>query len=439
MRQGQRLGTFGCAIAGLAALFASATTAGAENWPHWRGPRGNGVSEETGIASQWSPTKNIAWQLELPGPAGATPVVWDDNIFLTSVSGNDLVLWCVGTDGQKRWERKLSTGNKNVRRDEGNSASPSPTTDGKHVWAFVSTGDLACYDFEGNEVWKVNLQERYGHFRVQFVMSSSPVLFGDRLYLQVIHGDYKEETKEAYVVALDKMTGNEVWKVPRDTGAYGENEHSYASPLIYDYDNRRFLLTHGGDYGVAYNLDDGRELWRCGGLNPHDPATGRYHTTLRFVASPGISKDLIVLPSAKNYPVIGLRPDVGGDLTDNPEAIRWKRPSDTPDVPTPLIHDGLVYLCRENGNLLCLDAMTGEEFYNERTVRDRHRASPVYCDGKVYLTARNGKVSVIQAGKTFKRLGENDLGEEIAASPVISNGTLYLRTSESLWAIREAK
>ncbi|HRX82835.1 MAG TPA: PQQ-binding-like beta-propeller repeat protein, partial [Pirellulaceae bacterium] len=116
-------------------------------------------------------------------------------------------------------------------------------------------------------------------------------------------------------------------------------------------------------------------------------------------------------------------------------ALHWKREAGTPDVPSPLYHDGLVYLCRENGNLVCVDAKTGEEFYEERTTRDRHRASPLYADGKVYLTARNGVITVVKPGKKFEILSQNDMGEAISASPAVSNGRIYLRTFEALYAI----
>ena len=114
----------------------------------------------------------------------------------------------------------------------------------------------------------------------------------------------------------------------------------------------------------------------------------------------------------------------------------WKLEDGTPDVPSPLIHNGLVYLCSENGNLSCFDAKTGKQQYQQRTHRMRHRASPVVADGKIYLSARDGKVTVVQAGRTFKIVSQNDVGEALAASPAISNGTIYLRTFDALWAIR---
>jgi outer membrane protein assembly factor BamB len=132
-----------------------------------------------------------------------------------------------------------------------------------------------------------------------------------------------------------------------------------------------------------------------------------------------------------------LRADAKGDVTENDAAFHWKRARDTPDVPSPLIVDGLVYLCRENGNLICMDAKTGEEYYNERTTPDRHRASPVYADGKIYLSARNGIVTVVKAGKKFEILAKNNMVDSITASPAISNGRIYLRTFKTLYAVGE--
>ncbi len=412
----------------------------AENWPQWRGPLGNGICREKNIPSQWSRTKNVAWRLKLPGPAGASPIVWNDRIFLTSVDGDQLILICVRTDGKQLWRQTVGYGNKNVRGDEGNSASPSPVTDGKHVWSFMATGDLACFDTTGKRAWKMNLQDRYGAFDIQFGLTSTPVLHEGRLFLQLIHGNmWTPPGKEALVIAMNALTGDEIWKSYRETGAYNENKHSYASPILYDDGTLKFLITHGADYTIAYRLNDGGELWRLGGLNPqHDPLK-RYHPTLRFGASPTAVPGMIVVPTAKNGPVFAVRPNFKGDITSSRKAHIWSRDANTPDVPCPLIHGGLVYLCRENGNLICLEAATGKELYHERTHRIRHRASPVYADGKVYLTARDGRITVVQAGREFKMLAQNELGEDMTASPVISNGTVYLRTFEALWAIRDQR
>lgn len=423
----------GAVVVALVGLTVSINTVRAENWPQWRGPRNNGISNETNTPTKWSKMENVAWRLPMPGPAGATPAVWDERIFLTSVDkdSGDLLLLCVGTDGKEKWRRVMASGNKDVRGDEGNSASNSPSTDGKHVWAMMTNGVIGCWTVEGKEVWKFNLQDRYGKFNIQFGMTSTPVLDGGHLYLQLIHGDGNAKTREAIVVCLDKKTGQEIWKRDRPSDAIAENEHSYASPMIYDDGKTKFLLSHGADFIVAHDLKDGRELWRCGNLN----AKTKYDPTLRFVASPATSKGIIVVPTAKGAPVFALKPDGKGDITDNTAAHLWKH-AKTPDVPSPLIHDGLVYLCMQDGQVHLLDEKTGEQIYLKRVHNDRYRASPAYADGKVYLTSRDGHVTVLKAGREFEVLAENELGEAISASPVFANGSLYLRSFDALWAIK---
>ena len=405
-----------------------ASPAHAENWPQWRGPENDGISHETGLPAKWSKTENVAWRLPMPGPAGATPVIWDDSIFVTSATpSGDLLLLCVGTDGKERWRKRVTGGDRAVRGDEGNSASPSPCTDGEHVWTFFANGVLACYDFEGQEVWKEDLQKRYGAFNIAFGLTSTPVLDGNRLYLQLLH------SSAALVIALDKTSGKEIWKQTRKSDARDECEHSYASPVLYRDDQREFLLTHGCDYIVAHSLEDGHELWRCGGLNPK----GSYNNTLRFVASPVATPGLIVVPSAKKGPVLGLRPDAAGDISDSRKGHRWVRPKNTPDVPSPLVVDGLVYLCAESGVLTCLEAESGKEIYDERAYSDRYRASPVYADDKIYLTARGGVITVVKAGPEFEILASNDMQEPISSSPAIAGGRIYIRTFEALYAIEK--
>ena len=413
------------------AAYPKLPTAAAGEWPQWRGSQGNGITDETDLPVRWSAEENVLWRLPLPGSAGATPVVWGDHIFLTSVDGPNLVLLAADTSGKLLWSRLVSEGNKNVRGDEGNFASPSPSTDGTHVWTFMANGVLACYDFDGEEIWKEDLQQRYGKFDIQFGMSSTPILDGDHIYLQLIHGPWNRDPHRGLVVALDKRNGAEVWRHDRVTDAVDECKQAYASPVLYRDDQQSYLVTHGADYAIAHDLKTGKEIWRCGNLNPK----GSYEPTLRFVASPAAAPGLIVVPTAKNRKVVGIRPDGAGDITASKEHILWTMPRGTPDVPSPLIHDGIVYLCRENGNLIALDAETGKVHYEHRTTRDRHRASPVYADGRIYLTARNGVVTVVRTGPQFEIVAQNDIGEPITASPVLVDGRIYLRTFKSLVAI----
>jgi outer membrane protein assembly factor BamB len=397
----------------------------AENWPQWRGPNNDGISHEHHLPTTWSKSQNVLWRTPLPGPAGATPVIWGDRIFVSSAKGQDLVLLCLDTSGEILWERKVASGDQPVRGDEGNMASPSPSTDGKHVWVFMGTGDLACFTVDGEQVWKFNVADRFGPLNIAFGMSSTPVLDRGRLYLQLLH------TGDALVIALDAATGKNVWVQKRASDAQDECLHSYASPILYRDDQQEFLLAHGADYITAHSLADGHELWRCGGLN----SPGKYNHTLRLVASPVAIPGLIVVPSAKNGPVLGILPSASGDITNTESSHAWRRNENTPDVPSPLVVDGLVYLCRESGILICLDAKTGEEFYQQRAHSQRHRASPVYADGKIFLTARDGVVTVVKPGRTFEVLASNEIGEAVSSSPAISGGRIYLRTFDALYAI----
>jgi outer membrane protein assembly factor BamB len=410
-------------------MWAGVATLPGENWPLWRGPNGDGISTETNLPAAWSATKNIAWKLALPGMSGATPAVWGDHIFLTSEDGNTVVLMCVSTKGKELWKRKLGTGKARYMRGEGNNSSSSPSTDGKHVYAFAGTGDFACFDFQGKEVWRFNAQDRYGKFRIQHGMHVTPLLHGDRLYLSLLHsGGW-------WVIALDKANGKEVWKVKRKSDATFECEQAYASPILWRKGKDEYLVVHGNDYATAHSLKDGSEIWRLGDLN--DKAN--YHPTLRFVASPASSADLIVVPTAKNGPVVAVKPTAKGAITAGSAFEQWRLAKGTPDVPSPLIHDGLVYLCGERGILVCMDAKTGKEHYKKRLHVGRYRASPVFADGKVYLTARDGTVTVVKAGTEFKLLATNQLPDEITASPVVANGRIYLRGFKALYAIRAEK
>lgn len=401
-----------------------------DEWPNWRGPTYNGISTAESLPEKWSATEGLAWKFKMPGPAGSTPVIARGRLFATSAEENDLVLLCLDLKGTQLWKLKLGTGNRISRGDEGNMAAPSPSTDGSHVWSFIGTGDLACHDVDGKLVWHRDMQKEYGKFEIQFGMTSTPLLYKDRLYVQLIHGEGDPKTREAKVLCFDAKTGKEIWKQERPSEAHSENEHSYASPTLFTHDGVTYLLTHGADYAIAHRLETGEEVWRTGDLHP----PSRYDPTLRLVSSPVFNEGLIIVPSAKRGKLLALRPGGKGDITKATEFRAWTHDR-TPDVPSPLVKDGLVYLCREDGILICLDAKSGEKLYEQRTQPDRHRASPVFGAGKIYVTARNGTTTVVKAGRQFELISSNSLGESTAASPAIANGLIFIRTFDTLYAI----
>jgi outer membrane protein assembly factor BamB len=426
-------------VAALMALFIQPVSA--QNWPDWRGPNHDGTATATGLPTDWSKDgKNLRWRTSLPGRAGATPCVWGERIFLTSNEGDDLVVLGLSMkDGQILWKKRVGSGNQDARAGEGNSASPSPSTDGKHVWSFFGTGILACHTVDGDEVWTTDVNERFGRIDIQFGMTSTPVLDDGALYLQLIHGPMKldDQTRTGKVVKLDAATGKTIWEIERPTDAQFECKHAYASPAVYRDGTREFLVVHGADCITGHALGDGRELWRFAKLNgpteinpkPHDP-------TFRFVASPGIVAGLIVVPTAKGGPTVGLKVSdaLAGDCSDKPEVVAWVHPR-TPDVSTPLIADGLVYLLHNDGKLQCLDAATGAELWFERTHTGQHRTSPLLVDGRLWFGSNDGWVSIVNAGRSFDLVNSIELGEPVTASLLVAEGVLLVRSSDALYAI----
>jgi outer membrane protein assembly factor BamB len=424
----------------VAACFA--IVARAEHWPQWRGPRQNGIAVARALPAGWSKTKHVAWRTPLPGRAGATPCVWGDRVYLTSNEGDDLVLVCVhARDGRIVWKQRVSGGNADARSGEGNSASPSPCTDGEHVWVFFGTGILACYTADGREVWKVDVNERFGRIDIQFGMTSTPVLDGDALYLQLIHGAMKlgDDTRTGKVIRLDKRTGATVWAVDRVTNAQFECKHSYASPFLYRHEGREFLVAHGADCVTGHALADGRELWRFGGLNGPSATNPKKHDqTFRFVASPCLAPGTIIVPTCKGGPTVALRvgDDLAGDCTGKPSVVKWVNPI-TPDVSIPLVADGLVYMLHKDGKLQCVDLETGKDVYLERTHTGQHRSSPLLADGRIYYGSNDGWVTIVRPGRSFEQLDTVDFGgEAITASLVAVGDTLYVRSYDALYAIR---
>ncbi|MDP7051382.1 MAG: PQQ-binding-like beta-propeller repeat protein [Verrucomicrobiota bacterium] len=402
----------------------SGSTFAAGNWPHWRGPGYDGVSLEKGLPIEWSEDKNIAWKLPLSGGGSATPVVWGGKIFLLAQAEQQISLLCVSTAGKLLWTSKVAQG-RGRASGEKTLASPSPSTDGTRVYTMTGTGEVVAFDLTGAEVWRFNAQERYGRFRLGFGYHTTPVLHDGQLYLQLIHSG------GAWVVAIDVKSGRETWKVERPSDGVAECEHAYTSPCIWNDGANAQLITHGNDYAIGHRLSDGKELWRVAELNPKE----RYNRTLRFVSSPVASTDLLVIPSAKGRGVVGLKPGAVGIIMPGNKNEQWRLTRGTPDVVSPLIYGSEVYLNRENGSILCLDAKTGKEHYSERAHAQTYRGSPVAADGKIYLTARDGTVSVIKAGPKFEVLYKNKISDQLTASPVPSNGRIYLRGFKSLYAI----
>jgi outer membrane protein assembly factor BamB len=310
----------------LLAAFTLTLTAHAENWPQWRGPAFNGSSPEKDLPTTW--TKETAkWVTPLPGPSGATPVVWGDSIFVISPDAQkNLLLFCINRqDGKPRWQHQLSVGD--ITKGRGNMASPSPVTDGKTVFALVGTGDLAALDFTGKVLWKRQLGADYGRFAYMWLYGSSPLLFDGKLYVQVLQrnpapSDYPglaggDPARESYLLALDPATGKTLWKHARPSDAQGESQESYATPIPHMVANGKAqLLVLGGDCLTGHDPATGAELWRGSGLNP------KRRSDMRIVPSPVSAAGLAIAAGPKKEPVLAFRTDEKGDVTTS--GLAWK-------------------------------------------------------------------------------------------------------------------
>lgn len=394
----------------------------AENWPQLRGPQGTFTTSGRDLPVEFGHEKNLLWKFDLPGHSAGTPAVWGDHIFLPSPDGEGVHLIALDLAGKERWRKLLGIGNRKLGfNGKNNYATSSPVTDGKHVWQLIGTGELACFDFAGNEVWKIDLNQAVAPYETGFGVGYTPLLYRDALYIPYLHQG------ESFVVAIHKADGKIKWKTPRTTIAEEESKDAYSSACVMKYPDRAEIVVCGADLANAYDSETGEEIWRHGDINP------ARNKTLRIVVSPVADAKRIYVGTAKRGPVYAIRAGGKGDITSSHRL--WTCTEETPDVPTPAVADGLLYLLRENGVLTVYDAETKEEFYRERVASrtGAFSASPVIADGKVFLASEGGLVVVVRAGKKYEKLGENELGELIMATPVVVDNRLYIRTEKALY------
>lgn len=411
-------------------LFASALTAvpaRAGDWPGWRGPEADGTSPEKGLPLAWDVAgedpRNLVWKVPLPGVSGSTPVVSGERIFLNVADGDTLSLWALDrANGEVLWRRELSGGNE--RKYKGNLSSPTPVTDGRTVWAVSGTGIVAAFDFAGKPLWRKDLQADYGPFGVLHGYASSPLLYGDALILQVLHGFHHDDP--SYVLALDGATGTQRWRVERPTDAPKEAPDAYTTPALLRRDGREEIVVSGADYVTGHDPKTGRELWRVPGLNPAKLPM------YRVVASPLVVGDVLVTPT-RVKPMLAF--DAGG--AEGAPKLLWSFDKG-PDVPTPVSDGTYLYVLTDNGILWCLELKTGEVVWGpERVKSAAYSASPLLAEGRLYVTSERGETTVLAAGPKFEVLATNDVGENVLASLAAAGGRLYLRTAEHLYCLDE--
>jgi outer membrane protein assembly factor BamB len=404
----------------------SVCTLSAENWPQWRGPQLNGVSGEKGLAVKWTPDENIAWKLPMPSRTGATPIIWNNHIFLNVAlqeKEGDLELWAVDrSKGTILWKKPMGGGNQMQRKQ--NMSSPSPVTEGTTVWAMTGTGILKAFDFTGKELWMRDIQKDYGPFGLNWGYASSPLLHQGMLYVQVLHGMRTDDP--SYILKIDGKSGKTLWRVERPTNAIRESPDAYTTPALLPIGNTTEIVITGGDVVTGHDPATGKELWRANGLNPENIAS------YRIVASPVITGGLIIAPT-RVRPMLAIKPGGTGDITESHKVWSFDR---GPDVPTPVSDGKLLYVVGDSGVVYALDLQTGQPVYGpERLKTGTYSASPVLADGKIYVTNEDGVTSVFAAGPKFELLAENAMNEYTLSSIAVSGGQLFLRTAGHLYAI----
>ncbi len=409
------------------------------NWPNWRGPSRNGLSPDKGLPVNWGPTENIVWKTALPSWGAGTPIVWGDRIFVISASGTEadaveptkrggdaggpaLLLICIAKEtGTVLWQRELDRGNQYHRKH--NLASPSPVTDGKNVWAVAGTGMVSAFDMEGEQLWRKNLQELYGPFGLIFGYAASPLLFDNKLVIEVLHG-YKTDDP-SYLVAFDAVSGDVTWHQERPTDAVRESPDAYTTPTLLRRNGKSEIVVSGADYVTGHDPDSGAELWRIAGLNPEKE--GNY----RVVGSPVVVDGMIYAPTRKR-PLLAIRAD------DDRPRIAWRfMGKAAPDVPTPVSDGSRFFMVDDQGIATCLDAKTGEAVWGpERTAQGVVSASPILADGKLFITNENAVTTVLEAGPVFKMLATNELdGSYTLSSLAVSDSRIFIRTATHLYCI----
>lgn len=394
-----------------------------ENWPNWRGPTSSGVVSGSEYPTAWGETENIAWKVELPGWGTSTPAIWEDRIFVSccddDAGKNKLI--CLDRSGQQIWQVELGEASANRNR-KASGANPSPITDGKHVYAYFKSGDLGCITIAGKLVWQTNLQTKYGPDRLNWDLGTSPVLTRGSVVVAVMHQG------PSYLLALDKLTGEQIWKQDRDLGAPAEARDSYSTPIVTVAGDREQLIVLGADHVTTHDAATGKELWRAGGLNPNQ------QRNFRSIASPVLADRLVIAPYARGETLTAVKLGGEGDETDS--RIAWTAYS-AADVPTPVAYQGKVYICRDRGDITCVDAASGKEEWTESLPRNRYvySASPVIANGKLYATREDGSTFVLEIGKTPKVLSENSVREYTYATPAFADGQIFLRTSDYLICI----
>lgn len=396
----------------------------AEDWPAWRGPRGDGSSTEKNLPLSWNGKtgENIAWKAPIPGVGHASPIIWQDRVFVVSCleESQERVLLCLDRrTGRVLWQQTVLKAPLEKRHHLNSRASSTPATDGNLVYVaflepdFASDKDrtpgqmvVAAFDFDGKQKWLV----RPGRFASTHGFCSCPVLFED---LVIVNGDHDGDS---YVVALDRETGATRWKVPRK-----HKTRSYVTPIIREIDGRTQMILSGSLSVVSLNPRDGTTHWEIDG------------PTEQFVASPVYNGKYVFLTAGfPDHHILAIRPDGTGNVTDT--HIVWRTQKNCSYVPSPVVSGKYFVIAADDGIASCYEAETGERLWVER-MAPHYSASLAAADGLVYFVADDGKTKIVRPGSKYELVAENELGEASFASPAIAAGQIFIRGEHNLFCI----
>ena len=429
------------AVAPLAALADEKGLDAQDQWPQWRGPLGTGVAPHGNPPVAWSEEKNVRWKIAIPGKGHSTPIIWGDRIFITtavpygdpvahrdqhapgahdnvaSMRRQKFVILAVNRrDGTIAWQRTLRSELPHEGTHvTGSWASNSAVTDGEYLFASFGSRGLYCLDMDGALLWQTDfgdMQTLHGHGE-----GSSPVLHGDTV---ITNWDHQGES---FVVALDKRTGKQRWKVARDEIT------SWSTPLVVEYDGKAQVIISATQRVRAYDLANGNVIWECGGLSRN------------VVASPVAADGFVYVASSYDWQaMLAIRLAAAkGDITGT-DAVVWARDRHTPYVPSPLLYgDMLCFLKHNQGFLTCVEAQTGKPRFGPVRLDGIQRvfASPVGAANRIYITSRNGMTVVIKRSPKLEVLARNQLEDSFSASPAVAGKELYLRGERNLYCIAE--
>ncbi len=381
-----------------------------QDWPQFRGPTGQGVSEEKGLPLTWSETKNVRWKVAIPGRGWSSPVVRGERIWLTTATEEGKSLRAIAVD--------LNTGailqnvevfrlkSARLANSKNSFASPTPVVEGDRVYLHFGAFGTACITQSGEIVWKTRLEYDNG----QHGTGGSPVIYEDLLIVSCDGNDVQ------FVVALDKTTGKVRWKKTR------EGYQAYSTPLVVSLPGGDQVISPGAFRAIAYEPRTGKEIWQV-----------KYGEGFSNVPRPVYGHGLVFICTGfQQASLLAIKPDGHGDITKS--KIEWRLDRGVPFTPSPLLVGNELYMVSDNGIATCVDAKTGQELWRAR-LGGNHSASPIYADGKIYFLSEEGESVVIAPGRELKHLATNQLDGPTLASMAVSSGSLFIRSQTHLYRI----